>query len=149
MKHGIIRRIGNGETTDPWNDQWIPHDGTLRPVACLTVKSPSHVLEFIDRGTTTWKEEKLQQYMLPMDVELILQIPICTRQHEDFWAWHYDRHGLFSIQSAYRMLVATRDRREAWLDGTASSSNGAMVEKEWTSLWQTPVPAKIKCFCGV
>jgi hypothetical protein len=44
------------------------------------------------------------------------------------------------------MLVATRDRREVWLDGTASSSNGAMVEKEWTSLWHTPVPAKIKMF---
>jgi hypothetical protein len=44
------------------------------------------------------------------------------------------------------MLVATRDRREAWLDGTASSSNRAMIEKEWTSLWHTPVLAKIKMF---
>jgi hypothetical protein len=117
MKQGIIRRIGNGKTTDPWNDHWIPRDGTLRLLACLAANPPSHVSEFIDQSSATWMEEKLRQYMLPMDVELILQIPICMRQHEDFWAWHYDRRGLFSVRSAYRMMVATHDRREAWLDG--------------------------------
>jgi hypothetical protein len=47
--------------------------------------------------------------------------------------WHYDRQGVFSMRSAYRMLVRTWERREAWLDNVASASNRAMVEKQWTS----------------
>jgi hypothetical protein len=40
------------------------------------------------------------------------------------------------------MLIATRDRREAWLDHRASSSNATNTQKEWSSLWQTGVPSK-------
>ncbi|XP_071680036.1 uncharacterized protein [Lolium perenne] len=31
LKQGLIRRIGDGESTDPWNEPWIPRDGMLRP----------------------------------------------------------------------------------------------------------------------
>jgi hypothetical protein len=44
------------------------------------------------------------------------------------------------------MLVSIRDKREAWLDGRASTSNGAVLEKQWTELWRMRVPAKVKTF---
>jgi ribonuclease HI len=84
--------------------------------------------------------------MLPMDVEVILKIPISHRRQRDMWAWHYDRKGLFSVRSAYRMLVWTREKRDAWLEGCASSSNGIVEEKQWSSLWKTRVPSKVKLF---
>jgi hypothetical protein len=32
LQQGLIRRIGIGETTDIWNMNWLPRDGSLRPV---------------------------------------------------------------------------------------------------------------------
>lgn len=80
---------------------------------------------------------------MPMDVQVILGIPLCTRNLPDFWAWHYDKHGIFSVKSAYNMLVATRQRREAWLEGAAGPSSSRAEEGAWKSLWKTDVPGKI------
>ena len=45
---------------------------------------------------------------MPMDVQTIMGIPLCTRSIPDFWAWHYDRRGVFSVRSAYRMITAIK-----------------------------------------
>jgi hypothetical protein len=34
LKQGLIRRIGNGETMNAWNDNWIPRDYALQQIAC-------------------------------------------------------------------------------------------------------------------
>jgi hypothetical protein len=103
------------------------------------------VSEFIDRTTATWNCEKLKECFLPMDVEAILNLPLSTRNQQDEWAWHYDRKGIFTVRSAYKMLVHTKTSREAWLEGSASSSDTKKVEKQWTSLWRIQVPSKIEC----
>jgi hypothetical protein len=106
-------------------------------MACLKEDPPTQVSAFIEPVMAIWREEKLREYMLPMDVELILQIPLSSRRQNDFWSWHYDRKGIFSVRSAYRMLVNTREKREAWLGNVASGSNGELIEKQWSSLWRT------------
>jgi hypothetical protein len=146
LKQGLIRRIGTGENTHPWNDQWLPREGMLRPIACIADEPPSRVADFIAAESATWNEEKLRQYMLPMDVETVLQIPLSHHRQHDLWAWHYDRKGIFSVRSAYRMLIYTREKREAWLQGTSSGSSNQQVEKQWTALWRTRVPSKIRVF---
>jgi hypothetical protein len=50
-----------------------------------------------------------------MDVEVISGIPLSMRCQNDFWAWHYERKGVFSVRSAYRMLVMNREKMTAWL----------------------------------
>jgi hypothetical protein len=74
-RRGLIKRIGTGMSTDPVNDQWIPRDRIIRPVACLVQEPPSRVSDFIDAMLATWNEERLRQCFRPMDVEAILQIP--------------------------------------------------------------------------
>lgn len=44
------------------------------------------------------------------------------------------------------MLVATRRRREDWLEGNEASSNTTIEEKAWKSPWRVDVPAKIQTF---
>jgi hypothetical protein len=78
-----------------------------------------------------------------MDVDIVLQIPLSSRRHDDFWSWHYERKGVFSVRLAYKMFVATRERREAWLYNRASSYSGELVEKQWSELWRTRVPSKV------
>jgi hypothetical protein len=76
-------------------------------VACLKADPLARVSDFIEPMMAKWKEEKLREFMQPMDVEIILQIPLSGRRQADFLVWHYDRQGVFSMRSAYRMLVRT------------------------------------------
>jgi hypothetical protein len=96
-------------------------------MTCLVDESPRRVADFIEATSATWDEEKLQQHFLPMDVEAILEIPLSHKRQEDFWSWHHDRRGVFTVRSAYNMLIRTHDRREAWLDGRAASSNESQI----------------------
>lgn len=65
---------------------------------------------------------------------------------EDKWAWHYEKSGLFSVRSAYLLIIETKRRRVDWLEHRASSSNIDSTKKKWTRLWKLQVPAKLKHF---
>ncbi|XP_024310402.1 uncharacterized protein LOC112268687 [Brachypodium distachyon] len=146
LKQGLIRRIGNGESTHAWNDNWIPRDSLMRPIACPTDDAPCAVSDFIDSTSASWNRGKLEEFFLPMDVEIIQSIPICTRSADDFWAWNFEKTGVFSVRSAYRMLVSTKRRREVWLDDRASISNQSATERSWTAQWKVRVPSKLRVF---
>jgi hypothetical protein len=115
-------------------------------VSCVLKEPPQNVNELIDAVNVAWNTEKIKAAFLPLDVAVILNIPLSARRQEDFWAWHYEKKGIFSVRSAYCMLVQTRDTRTAWLDKRATSSNHRGEEKGWTSLWKVKVPAKLRVF---
>ena len=50
------------------------------------------------------------------------------------------------VRSAYNMLVTTRIRREAWLEGSTGTSNMRANEGAWKALWKTEVPSKVRMF---
>lgn len=131
LQQGIIRRIGMGEETNPCLDNWLPREGSMRPVACIGVNPPSRVSEFINSKTMTWGVLKLRQFFILMDIEIIQNIRLCTRWQSDFWAWNYDRKAIFTVHSAYKMLVHTREIREAVSIG---ASNRHKEERQRTSL---------------
>jgi hypothetical protein len=81
-----------------------------------------------------------------MDIDIITRIPLSTRRHEDVWAWHFERSGVLSVRSVYRMIVRTRQRRSNWLDERASGSHQQMEEKAWKNLWKVHVPSKLRVF---
>ncbi|WVZ94536.1 hypothetical protein U9M48_040416, partial [Paspalum notatum var. saurae] len=41
LAKGLIRRIGDGETTRVGNMNWLPHDGCLRPVMSRRTDKPT------------------------------------------------------------------------------------------------------------
>jgi hypothetical protein len=63
LKVGLIRRIGTGETTHAWHDNWLPRNTSMRPTACLKDDPPMRVADFIDETAACSKVEKLQQYL--------------------------------------------------------------------------------------
>jgi hypothetical protein len=81
-----------------------------------------------------------------MDIDVIKGIPLCTGAQEDFWAWHFEKSGVFSVRSAYETLVATKKAKEDWFEGRWASSRSADEGKEWTKLWKCKVPSKIRIF---
>ena len=73
------------------------------------------VSDLIVGATASWDRDLVQAVFLHMDAEIILGIPLYTRNLPDFWSWQHEKHGSFTVKSAYRILVSTRQRREAWL----------------------------------
>jgi hypothetical protein len=99
-----------------------------------------------DTMTVSWNTELLEQYFLPMDIEIIKAIPLSTRRMGDRWAWHYEKNGMLTIQMMYRLLVHTKKRQEDWLEGRAASSNSARECNAWKRLLSIQVPAKVHVF---
>ncbi|PNT65173.1 hypothetical protein BRADI_4g38123v3 [Brachypodium distachyon] len=94
----------------------------------------------------TWNVESLRSHLLPMDDEAVRQVPISFVHQPDFWAWHYEKSGIFSVRSAYKMMIEIKHRRTAWLEHSAEGSNGEDREKEWKKLWGVCVPSKLRIF---
>ena len=145
LKLGLIRRIGNGAATKIWGDNWIPRTERLRPVAALVSDTPELVAELIDPTSCQWNMAELERVFLPMDVQAIRAIPISTSSQTDFWAWHHEKSGNFTVRSAYRMMVTTKKVREDWLEGRPSTSSNR-AEKAWSQLWKIKVPSKVRVF---
>jgi hypothetical protein len=82
-----------------------------------------------------------------IDSKAILQIPLSMRKQEDCWAWHYERNGLFTVRSAYRMMIEAKKSREDYFEGWASCSDSGKKRKEWIQLWNMKLPSKVKVFC--
>ena len=111
MKQGIIRRIGNGQTTNIWIDNWIPKEHTPRPITSLVQNPPTTVAEMLQPATRSWNEGLVQSVFIRLDADAILRIPVCTRNIDDVWAWYPDKKGRFTVSSAYRFLVSTKLQR--------------------------------------
>ena len=69
------------------------------------------VSDLIDNMSGFWDMQQLKESFLPMDWEIIANIPLSTRIQEDFWAWHYEKSGVFTIRLAHRMLMSNREKR--------------------------------------
>jgi hypothetical protein len=64
---------------------------------------------------------------------------------EDIWAWSGERHGLYSMRSAYRMLVESAYHRDAHVEERTSNSE-AHYNWRWKKLWRCKVPPKVQVF---
>jgi hypothetical protein len=146
LSQGLIRRVGDGKTIDIWEQIWLPRDSSMRPYACLAHERQHSVSELIDETTSSWNKSKIPQTFLPIEAETIPNIPLSIVHQEDFWAWGREKRGVFSVKSAYRMLVTTKMQRGAWLKGHGGLSNPVREQKPWTKLSRVDVPSKLKVF---
>ena len=58
---------------------------------------------------------------------------------EDRWAWHYSRNGMFSVRSAYYLLLQENASERA-------SSSISAGKFDWPVVWSAEVPPKTKHF---
>jgi hypothetical protein len=78
----------------------------------------TRVADLMDLGFGSWDETLVQQTFSEFDAEAILKLRV-NQDLEDRPAWHFDKKGLFSVKSAYKVAV---QRREGVLDRNAESS---------------------------
>jgi hypothetical protein len=140
LKKGIIWRVGNGADIRVWRDPWIPRESGRLPRSVQGRCRFRWVSDFL-QADGTWNIQRLSQYFGDEDMEHILQIKPSTRNEKDFVAWFLDKRGLFSVRSAYRMMLHWEMQRH---DRGATSARPDGCDPTWRLIWKCPVPPKVK-----
>lgn len=129
LKIGLIKWIGDDNTTEIWNQNWLPKEASMRPIPCLMPHRPTLVAELIDPTSARWRQELINSTFLLLDANVILNIPLSTRQYDDFWAWSQEKKGEFTVKACCRMLITTKLRRETWLEGRGGLADSTKREE--------------------
>ena len=86
-----------------------------------------------------WNEELIRETFIPVDAAVILQIPLRSQVDEDCWAWEPEKHGMYSVKTAYQKLE--QDQQKA-----ALPVQGCSGEQFWKEIWKLSVPPKVRVF---
>ena len=137
---GLIWRVGSDENIKIWEDFWLM--GSLCPKilsAPRVLEANAMVAELINHEQGRWNFELIDQVFMPSDAEIIKQIPLSSRRPQDKLIWAGNRRGVFSVKSAYRLLLQKSSV------STESSSAGSLT-KFWNGVWSAKVQPKIRNF---
>ncbi|XP_062112468.1 uncharacterized protein LOC133823623 [Humulus lupulus] len=133
VSQGVRRCIGTGLETSILRVPWLPdeHNG------CIESTQPalegSLVRSLMELGGGGWDDDILQDLFTERDKELIYQIPLGSNDNHDSWYWLYEKNGVYSVKSAYKML---QKNKGSW----SPSANSGF----WRGIWQLKVPPKVK-----
>lgn len=138
LMEGLIRRTGNGITTKVWGDRWIANHQLGRPFT-TAAEDRVRVVSNLINVSGWWNEELVREIFCDFDAEAILSTP-CNGSGDDFLAWDPEKHGVYFVRSAYRMLE-TKQRMSHGGDRPGSSS-----DTDWKEIWKLEVPPKVRIF---
>lgn len=85
-----------------------------------------------------WNEELIWNCFISVDADAILKIPVTTRM-TDIWSWEPEKHGIYSVKSAYKLLYNVKQEQNMAEQGTSSDDS-------WKRIWKLDVPPKVKVF---
>lgn len=68
----------------------------MKPIVSLGSNPMVMVSDLIDSTSASWKKEVLEHNFVAIDVKVILGIPLCTKNMEDFLGRNYEKKGSFS-----------------------------------------------------
>ncbi|KAK9288713.1 hypothetical protein L1049_017176 [Liquidambar formosana] len=78
--------------------------------------------ELIHVASKDWNRELISRVFLPNEAEVMCQIPLSKRLPTDSWMWHYNSKGVFSVCSAYDLVVEKWKRDLSSKRGESSTS---------------------------
>jgi hypothetical protein len=147
LVQGLIKRIGNGASTNIWQDRWIPmhfwQDRWIpmhfnaKPITPSEGQEVTLVSDLmLDSGQ--WNEKLIKSVFLPIDARAILRIPLRS-QEEDWWAWEPEKFGDYTVKSAYRKLHGANTDHAGLVPRVSNDAS-------WSKLWKLNVPPKVKVF---
>jgi len=112
----------------------------MKPLGRMTDDPVQLVADLMLQNTNQWDVEKVQRIFFPLDAAAILNMPRPRTEQDDFWAWAWDRTGIFTVRSAYRELI----QRCGLSEPATGSSTGD--EATWKALWRLRIMPKIRVF---
>jgi hypothetical protein len=142
LKRGLINRVGPGEIS-AWGDNWIPGSQSLRPLVRRSTAVTERVCDLFVSGTRVWDEEKVRKSFMALDVVEVLKIKPSVRLENDVLAWAFERNGIYSVRSAYRLL---KEDQMAVAMAATGETGASKDEHAWSAVWKMSVPPKVRVF---
>lgn len=134
--------MGNGQSISAVNGAWITRPFTYKLFKFNCSLPPDcKVAYLIDWKSYSRKTEMLRANVDPLDVDMILRIPLVSATQRDILVWHFSKSGYFSIRSAYHLAL---NKRMEEIRG--SSSSGSSSHVMWKKVWHLKVPHKKRHF---
>ncbi|KAF7802727.1 uncharacterized protein G2W53_041838 [Senna tora] len=90
---GLVRTVGNGESTKIFGDPWVPGLENRR-----------------------WRLEFMQQYFSADEITTRTMLPQNARRRDDRWTWSLTTHGGFSVKTAYHANHAATNTLDTDVD---------------------------------
>lgn len=102
LKMELLKRIGDGSSTNIWKDRWIRKHFQGRPLVAPADLQVSLVSKLLT-PSGGWNANLIKQLFADFDAHAILRTPILGAG-EDTWAWETELHGTYTVKSAYWLL---------------------------------------------
>jgi hypothetical protein len=146
FENAIDRRVLNGASTLFWSQRWLG-ESTLEQsfprLFSLSVDKEAKVRELAvigddniewnlswRRGLFAWEE------ILVHDLRALLS-HVNLSVGTDFWRWKADSDGLFSVRSAYSLLLS---------EVLGAADLGGRANPVFERIWKSPAPSKLIAF---
>ena len=128
---GAQWRVGTGENIDivgqPWLDDVRPYIETVSPSL-----DNNKVVSLMSMNHNSWDEEIISDLFNERDQECIRRTKMGGHRERDVIYWSLEKHGNYSVRSAYR-----------WLQAQKSYWNPSDNHSYWRKIWCIKAPAKI------
>jgi hypothetical protein len=86
---------------------------------------------------------QLRTSFAALDVADIVKVKPSMRLDQDVLAWAYERHGSYSVKSAYKLLKEDQMAMAMATTGESRSSDGNYF---WKKTWNLNIPPKVRVF---
>lgn len=140
LEKGTRWVVGNGQSIKIWHDNWLPDQTNFKvhgPVQNLP--STAIVRDLIDLDTKKWKRDLIASWFNQFEASQITKIQLSFRLPDDRIIWHWEKDGIYSVKSAYHLLIEENMRQ-------VPSSSSLLNSKLWKAIWKAPVPNNIRNF---
>ena len=133
----------DGSNINIWRDKWLLRASGLKVTAKKNRTMIKWVSDLMMSGQRRWDENLIRHLFYPHDAEEILKLRILNLNEGDFIAWHHEKNGLFSVKSAYNLVLKLKDRKE-----NVGKSNTAIngERRFWNIIWKANIPQNIRIF---
>lgn len=103
LRRGLTKRVGPGDI-DVWDDNWIPRLRSFKPLARMPRATAQRVSDLFLPGSRTWDEQQVSETFMALEAEEVLKIKPSVHLEEDVLAWAHEKHGCYTVRSAYQLL---------------------------------------------
>jgi hypothetical protein len=141
LSHGLLWRVGNGQSINILTDRWIP-----RPIT-FSVQSPHRILgqqavvgDLIDQRQGIWKSDLIHEVFMHEEAKIIENIPLSPYLPPDKLIWKETTDGKFTVWSAYHL------GKSLTVCSGGQSSFAIKDQGMWKFLWTLWVPNQVKMF---
>jgi hypothetical protein len=70
-----------------------------------------------------------------------LKIRLSNWNEEDFIAWHYEKSGMFSVRSAYKLALQLQQSEQRQEGSSRNPDGSRLIYKD---IWSARVPPKVR-----